>query len=81
MIEAFFIITAVLMTNTFYVDVDACFEYKRDFMVFEGVEVGHLIFEHHGNDIDIQVMSTGKVPDELMIPVAYRIPIEGCVPK
>ena len=69
------------MTNTFYVDEEACFEYKRDFAIFEGVEVGHLIFEYKGNDIDIQVMSTRDVPDELMIPIAYIIPIEGCIPR
>lgn len=80
MIELF-IITAILLSSTFAMDYDTCTEYKRDFLLFENIETNRIVFEYKDYNVDIQILSVGKTPDSLMIPVSYTLPIQECVPN
>lgn len=81
MIEHLFIISAVLITMLGAQDVDNCIQYQFDIVELMEVESGITEFTYKGNEMQMQIMTTGKIPKVLMSTIGYYTQIEGCVIK
>ena len=80
MLETLFILSSVLMSSTFAVDLDTCTEYKRDFVYISEFEAGRLIFDYKDYEVNIQILTNGQVPDKMLLAIAYGVPVPNCIP-